>query len=160
MNAKFYYKNSNAPRPNRPNHIGIAAIIKYKNQILFEKRADCGRWALIGGGLKTDESLEECLKREIFEETGLEIHNYKFVDILDDPSRITQYPDGNILRTVTVLYSCELGNVNNLVISDESTELKFFAIEELRDLDIVETHRHIVDSYILNLSCKKGQTKE
>ncbi len=149
MNAKFFYKNPNAPKPNRPNHIGIAAIITYQDKVLFEKRADCGRWALIGGGLKTDETLVACLKREIFEETGLKIQNYKFLDILDDPSRITQYPDGNILRTVTVLYSCKLDTATQLVISDESTELKFFSINELYDLDIVETHRHIVDEYLV-----------
>ncbi len=149
MNAEFFYKNPNAPKPNRPNHIGVAAIIIYQDKVLFEKRADCGRWSLIGGGLKIDESLEDCLKREIFEETGLEMQNYKFLDILDDPSRITQYPDGNVLRTVTVLYSCEFDNANQLVISDESTELRFFSIDEIQDLDIVETHRHIVEKYIL-----------
>ncbi len=149
MNAEFFYKNPNAPKPNRPNHIGVAAIVTYQNKVLFEKRADCGRWALIGGGLKTDETLVACLKREIFEETGLKIQNYKFLDILDDPSRITQYPDGNTLRTVTVLYSCELDKVNQLVVSEESTELRFFDIDELQDLDVVETHRHIVAEYIL-----------
>ncbi len=150
MKAKFYYKNSDAPQPNRPNHIGVAAIIICNNKILFEKRADCGRWALIGGGLKTDETLADCLKREVFEETGVQVTKYEFIDILDDPSRITQYPDGNILRTVTVLYSCELERESTLIISDESTELRFFGTDELYGLDIVETHRHIVDEYVLN----------
>ncbi len=149
MKARFFHKNPSAPKPNRPNHIGVASIITYQNKVLFEKRADCGRWALIGGGLKTDETLVACLEREIFEETGLKIQNYKFLDILDDPSRITQYPDGNILRTVTVLYSCELDKVKQLVVSDESTELRFFGIDELQNLDIVETHRHIVEEYII-----------
>ncbi len=149
MKARFFYKNPSAPKPNRPNHIGVASIITYQNKVLFEKRADCGRWALIGGGLKTDETLVACLEREIFEETGLKIQNYKFLDILDDPSRIAQYPDGNILRTVTVLYSCELDKVKQLVVSDESTELRFFGIDELQNLDIVETHRHIVEEYII-----------
>ncbi len=149
MNAKFFYKNPNAPKPNRPNHIGVAAIITHQDKVLLEKRTDCGRWSLIGGGLKIDETLQDCLKREILEETGLEMQNYRFLDILDDPSRITQYPDGNVLRTVTVLYSCEFDNVKQLVVSEESTELRFFSIDELQDLDIVETHRHIVDEYIL-----------
>ncbi len=36
IEAKFYYKNENAPKPNKPNHIGVCAIIKYKNKILLE----------------------------------------------------------------------------------------------------------------------------
>lgn len=149
MNANFFFQNPNAPKPNKPNHIGVAAIISSKNKILFEKRSDSGRWALIGGGLKIDESLEQCLKREILEETGIEIFKYKFIDILDDPSRIVQYPDGNILRIITVLYSCEVDNVANLAISDESLDLQFFSIDEINKIDIVETHKHIVDEYIL-----------
>ena len=152
MKAQFFYKNPNAPKPNKPNHIGVAAIIKNGNKVLLEKRADCGRWALIGGGPKADETLKECLKREIFEETGLELFDFKFIDILDDPSRIAQYPDGNILRTVTVLYSAELAAIPELVVSSESTELKFFSVDGLHNLDIVETHKHIVDDYVLNFS--------
>ncbi len=150
MKAYFFYKNPNAPKPNKPNHIGVAAIIKNNSKILFEKRRDSDKWGLIGGGLKTTESLEDCLKREIFEETGITEVSFKMLGICDDPSRIAQYPDGNVLRIITVLYSCEVDNVNQLVISDESTELKFFSIDELRDLDIAETHRHIVDEYILS----------
>ncbi len=149
MKANFFFQNPNAPKPNKPNHIGVTAIISYKNKILFEKRSDSGRWALIGGGLKIDESLEQCLKREILEETGIEIHKYKLIDICDDPSRIVQYPDGNILRIITVLYSCEVDSINDLVFSDESIDLQFFAIDEICKMDIVETHKHIVDEYIL-----------
>ena len=60
-----------------------------------------------------------------------------------------QYPDGNILRIITVLYSCEVDGLNDLVFSDESIDLQFFAIDEICKMDIVETHKHIVDEYIL-----------
>lgn len=128
MEAKFFYKNENSPKPNKPPHIGVAAMIfNEHNQMLLEKRSDSNRWGLIGGGLEINETLKQCLEREVYEETGLKIFDYEFVGICDDPSRIAQYPDGNILRTITVLY-----------------------ISQLKDLDIVETHRHIVDEYILS----------
>ncbi|WP_414632991.1 NUDIX hydrolase, partial [Clostridium sp. UBA7503] len=44
---------------NKPNHIDACAIIKSNNKFFLEKRADSNRWALMGGGLKIDESLEE-----------------------------------------------------------------------------------------------------
>ncbi len=72
--AKFYYRDSNAPKPNKPIHIGTCAIIKYNGKVLLEKRTDSDRWALIGGGLEIDDSLEQCIIREVNEETGLTVH--------------------------------------------------------------------------------------
>ena len=71
--AEFYYQNSNAPLPNMPTRIGACVIFPHGNKIVFEKRQDCGNWALIGGGLELNESLESCILREIYEQTGLVI---------------------------------------------------------------------------------------
>ena len=42
--AKFYYRDKNAPKPNKPNHIGTCAIISYENKILMEYRTDSDYW--------------------------------------------------------------------------------------------------------------------
>ena len=74
METKFFYKNKLAPKTNKYPHLGVAVIIyNDKNQILIEKRSDSNRWGLIGGGLEIDESLEQCLIREVYEETGLNL---------------------------------------------------------------------------------------
>ena len=41
-------------------------------------RTDFNRWSIIGGALEYNETLEDALKREVFEETGLiiKIQNY------------------------------------------------------------------------------------
>ena len=49
--ATFYYKNSNAPNPNKPNHIGATILINYDGKLLLESRKDSERCAFIGGGL-------------------------------------------------------------------------------------------------------------
>ncbi|MCB2290906.1 NUDIX domain-containing protein [Clostridium sp. CS001] len=151
--AKFYYKNENAPTPNKPNHIGACAIIKYDGKILLEKRADSNRWALIGGGLNINESLEQCILREIKEETGLvlEEESLYFWKMCSDPSRIGAYPDGNILRIISAVYQLNLTESHKLVCSDESEELRYFSYDELNELNIAETHRHIVNEYLSTL---------
>ena len=144
METKFFYKNKLAPKPNKSPHLGVAVIIyNDKNQILLEKRSDSNRWGLIGGGLEIDESLEQCLIREVYEETGLNLSHYEFVAVCDEPSRIIQYPDGNIIRSVTVLYKSFISGSVSLQCSYESKELKFCSINQLNDIDIVETHRHM-----------------
>lgn len=150
--AKFYYRDSNAPKPNKPIHMGACAIIRHNGKILLEKRTDSNRWALIGGGLNIDESLEQCITREINEETGLVIQekSLSLYKIYSDPSRIAQYPDGNILRIITTAYLVDLDRKHELICSEESQELKYFSPKELKELNIAETHKHILDDYLSN----------
>lgn len=148
-NASFYYKNDKAPKPNKPNHIGTTILIYCKDKVLMESRRDSDRWAFIGGGLFIDETLSDCVKRETLEETGIELQekNIEFCKIYDDPSLIISYPDGNIIRSLMVLYKVTLENEPELVCSEESKEIRFFSKEELKTLNVVETHIPIVEDY-------------
>lgn len=146
--AEFYYKNPNAPIPNKPNHIGVVAIIRKNDSILMECRSDSHKWSLIGGGLKINESLEDCLIREVKEETRSLIKNYKLFNIYSDPSRIAKYPDGNILRIITVAFIVRITDFKTMKCSDESENLHFFTKNELINIDIVETHKHIINDFL------------
>lgn len=154
MDTKFYYKDNEAPAPNLPTSIGITAIIKFKNQFLFERRADCNQWSLIGGGMEIDESLEECAMREIQEETGIKtnINDLNLIKHYSCPSRIAEYPDGNVIRIVSVVFQINLEDKPVVICSEESLELKWFKKDLIMDLDIVKTHKHVVDDLILELS--------
>ena len=147
--AKFYYKNGCAPKPNKANHIGVSVIIKYDNKILLEHRVDSNRWSIIGGGLNVDEDLVSCAIREVFEETGqkLDKNELQFYNIYDDPSRIAHYPDGNVLRVITVVYHIELLSSPIVETSLESRELKFFSKDEIMHIKIAETHIPIIQEY-------------
>jgi ADP-ribose pyrophosphatase YjhB (NUDIX family) len=146
--AKFYYQNPNAPLPNKPNHIGIVALILLGNSILMENRKDCSRWSLIGGGLEIDESLIDCLKREVKEETSLNIGSFNLFGIFSDPSRIIKYPDGNTIRSITIAFIVRVDNVTRIKVSDESHFLQFIDIQDLEKIDVVETHKHILNRFL------------
>ena len=70
--AKFYYKDKNAPQP-KGNRIGACILIEYDGRLLLEHRTDSDTWAVIGGGLKEEERLVEGAVREVFEETGIRL---------------------------------------------------------------------------------------
>lgn len=144
--AKFYNKQG-APKPNKPNHMGVVAIIEREDEVLLEYRKDSDRWAFIGGGLKIDESIDECLKREVLEETGRKIESYELFDIFSNPYRIAEYPDGNILRIISVVYVAKI-EAKEVICSEESRELRFFSVKELSDLPIAETHLDIMEKYL------------
>jgi 8-oxo-dGTP diphosphatase len=61
-------------------YIGIGVIINRNGKILLGKRRNAhgaGSWCCPGGHLEVWESFEACARREVSEETGLEIENIR-----------------------------------------------------------------------------------
>ncbi len=55
-------------------HVSVAAaVVREDGRILVIKRDDNGKWEPPGGQLELKETVEEGLKREVREETGLEV---------------------------------------------------------------------------------------
>ncbi|AFZ58130.1 8-oxo-dGTP diphosphatase MutT [Anabaena cylindrica FACHB-243] len=57
--------------------IGVAVIWNHQKQILIDRRLPQGTmgglWEFPGGKIEHDETIQECIKREIHEELGIEI---------------------------------------------------------------------------------------
>jgi len=67
--------------------VGVAVIINKENKVLLGKRKSAlgtGQWAFPGGHLEFNESIEDCARREVREETGLEIKNIRFGPFTND----------------------------------------------------------------------------
>lgn len=148
VTAEFFYKDPCAPRPNRPIGVGVLALIERDGTLLMERRSDCGRWGFVGGGVEVEESLEDALRREVLEETGLVVVGEELFAVFPGPSRVVRYPDGNVVRLVTFVYRTRVEGFGSLRRSDESEELRFFRREELPGLDVIETSRLILDAYL------------
>jgi mutator protein MutT len=79
--------------PTRP-YLGIGALIVEGDRILLVERGKDplrGYWSLPGGILETGEKLEDGIRREVREETGLEIEPASFFEIFE---RIMPDPEG------------------------------------------------------------------
>ncbi len=67
--------------------VGVGVCIVKDGKVLFGKRKNAhgdGSWCFPGGHLEFNESWEECAKREVLEETGLEIKNVRFTTATND----------------------------------------------------------------------------
>ena len=94
---------------NRP-AVGVATIVIKNKKILLGKRLNshrAGAWAFPGGHLELNESIEDCAKREVFEETGLLIKNLQRAaftnDIFEEEKKhyvtlfvVSEYDSGNL----------------------------------------------------------------
>lgn len=118
-------------------HITVNAVVVKDNKILLAKRgffrgkkiSEFGKWALIGGFMDRDETLEEAVKREVLEESGWEVRDLKLMKINDNPNRPKE--DRQNVDFIFLAYA-----VRQVKKGDEETsELKWFAFEKLPDRD-------------------------
>ena len=86
------------------------------------------------------------------EELGLRISKDRFqkLAVYGEPGRIAAYRDGSIWRMVIVVFGLELEEEPQMVISQESKDLRFFSKEELKDIEVVITHSDIVEDWFIN----------
>lgn len=148
MKARFFHKNPEAPMPNRPIGVGALALIERDGELLMELRSDCERWGLPGGAVEASEAVEDALRREVFEETGLSVTDHSLFGVFTDPTRIVAYPDGNVVRLLSFVYEVKVEAFDELRVSEESLELRFFDKNSLRSLDVVETARPVIEAFL------------
>ena len=148
----FYRGNPNAPKTTQRAHLGANAIITCNGKLLLEKRKDSDMWGLVGGGVKNYETEEQAMAREVYEELGIRIDKSKFkkLGVYGEPGRIAAYRDGSIWRMVIVVFGLDLQEEPKMVISKESSDLKFFSKDELKEITIVVTHSDIVEDWFIN----------
>lgn len=144
--AKYYINDPNAPKPNRPTHLGVNVLVEYDGKLLLERRRDCGQWGLPGGKVQGREPEVKAIAREVQEETGLWLPESSFerVKVFSERGRIASYADGSVWRMVVILYRVKLNKKPELRVSKESKELGWFTRQELQTLSIPVTHQDMV----------------
>lgn len=95
-----------------------------------------GMWLTPGGGLDENESLDECARREVFEETGVTVRNLQRI-YFDD--FVTKNWRGNVVHFVAVLYTAdyETGTLGSQPGDDDvMAEIRWFKADELSQLPL------------------------
>ncbi len=128
-------------------HVVVNAIILKENNILLVKRAkklkEGEKWGLIGGFIERDETLEEGLIREVFEEVGYRLKKVSFFTVIDNPNR-----KGSDWQNINFIYICEAGEKEGKA-DWESTEQKWFDLDNLpREEEIAFDHLEIINLYL------------
>lgn len=131
--------------PERP-IFGVGAIILKDEKVLLIKRGQeplKDFWSLPGGAQETGETTHEALRREILEETGLEIEIIKFatmVDIIDLDEA------GKVRHHYTVAdYLCRATG-GTLKAGGDAADAKWVKIGDLDKFDLTPKAKEVIEA--------------
>lgn len=107
-----------------------------KNEILFIEKADTGQLGLPAGAFEEGETIEECIKREVEEETGLIVKNVVVIGISSNPrTEKVEYPNGDKIQYFTVeFYANEWEGAIKIQDTNEIKAAKFRHKSEIKRL--------------------------
>ncbi|MER6397219.1 NUDIX domain-containing protein [Kitasatospora sp. NPDC001603] len=142
-----FYDDPGAPEPNRLVVAASAVVADEDGRVLLQRRTDNGLYALPGGTMDLGESLPGAAVREVREETGLVVEITGLVGTYTDPRHVIAYSDGEVRQQFNVCFTARVTG-GELRISDESTDLRFVAPDDIGDLPMHHTQRLRLRHYL------------
>jgi len=119
--------------------VGIGAVIVKDNKVLLIKRAgDPGRglWSIPGGLVELGEKIKDAVRREVKEETGLDVRVGEIADVTEI---ITRDEEGKVkYHFVIVDFFAEVLR-GELKPSSDALEAKWVEFKDLRKYRLTET---------------------
>ncbi len=101
-------------------------------------------WALPGGFVDENENLETAAKRELFEETDIQLFQVKQLKAYGNPNRDPRH------HTISVAFIGEIDSLAEAKAKDDAKAVKWFAVDELPALafDHAEIIRDGIEKHI------------
>ena len=106
-------------------------VFNDEKKILMQLRTDYNEWGFPGGAMELGESFEDVAKRELKEETNLEADELKLIRVLSGKETYREYPNGDKLYDITVIYVVKKYHNDIIINDDESVKLEWFDINNL-----------------------------
>lgn len=135
-------KQSNNPIP------VVDVILQQDSEVLFAKRKKepfKGYLGLPGGFVNIGETIEEAARREVKEETSLDIELTDILGIYSDPQRD---PRGHIMSAVFIGRVPSNGNAKNTAIArDDASHLEWIDLQTVGDKSLAFDHKIILSNY-------------
>ncbi|WP_093134764.1 NUDIX hydrolase [Salinibacillus kushneri] len=127
----------------------VVLILNENNELLLQQRID-GGWGLPGGLMELGESLENTARREVKEETGLNIDRLELLGVFSGPDYYFKVSNGDELYSVTAVFLTNEVQGAIEMDKEESIDVKYFNLHELPE-NLTEEYRSYIDPYVNQL---------
>lgn len=125
----------------------MCAVFKGNSVLMINRKRNWCGWAFPGGHLENNESLVECVKRELWEETGVFLEQVKFKGITNIYNTVTG------ARHIIFNYCAECSNFDAKAECDEGT-ISWIDIDKISDLDLAEGMNYRLPLFLKRENCE------
>lgn len=126
-----------------------ALIVKNRKVLLFKRRdprpAFNGKWEFAGGGVDKGETVEQCLKREVKEETGYLVKIIKQLPGL--PTAVTNKANGDY-QVFLIIFICSIQSGSLKIMDEEISDYRWCTLAESTKLDTLPLNKVIIKDNI------------
>ncbi len=129
--------------PDRP-FVGVGAVILEADRVLLVKRGKPPRdkeWSLPGGAQDVGETVDACLRREVREETNLEVSIRALIDVIDG---IFTDDSGRVQYHYTMIDYLAERRSGEPEAGDDVSDVAWFRLDELDGLAIWSETRRVI----------------
>ena len=136
---------SNAPEPNGPPVVTVGALIfNAAGQALMIRTQKWSHlWGIPGGKIKFGERSVEALRREIKEETDLDIEQIQFVFVQDCIYSKEFYRDAHF---VLLNYTCRCVGEPRVRLNDEAQEFRWASVHDALAMELNQPTRILIET--------------
>ena len=110
-----------------------------RRHVLLVRRSDTGAWSLPAGIVEPGEEPAATLVRELAEETRVVARAERLAWLGADPE--LTYPNGDRCQYISMVFRCGYVSGDAAVGDEESTEVGWFAADDLPELDARQRER-------------------
>ncbi|MDP9315592.1 MAG: NUDIX domain-containing protein [Chloroflexota bacterium] len=111
-----------------------AIIQDQQGRVLFVRRSDNAAWVMPAGSLELGESIMDCLKREVHEETGLEVIGATPIAIYSEPRFAFTNAYGGQHQMLSIVFRVDQWRGTLTTTTNETSDARFFALNDLPDI--------------------------
>lgn len=125
-----------------------AAVVQdATGRVLLIRRGDGRGWSLPGGVMEPGEPIVACVRREVREETGLDVEPLRLVGIYSDPAHLRfAYANGDQVHFVSATFQCRVVGGALRPDGEESLEVAYFAPDALPATLVCDHGQRIQDA--------------